>query len=83
MTHILIFSINLAALILYGYDKAMAVSHRWRMPERVLLGIGLVGGAWGALAGMILFRHKIRSIRFWFFLIPCALFYLWLAVTIW
>jgi uncharacterized membrane protein YsdA (DUF1294 family) len=54
--------------------------HQRRIPERTQLGIGLLGGAWGALLGMILFRHKIRKPIFWFTMIPSALLYLWLII---
>ena len=52
------------ALILYGWDKAMAKLRRWRIPEAALLGCALAGGAAGALLGMILFHHKIRKNAF-------------------
>lgn len=68
--------INMIAFGIYGFDKAMAIKHNRRVPEKVLLLIGLIGGAFGALAGMIIFRHKIRHKRFWLILILCALFYL-------
>lgn len=68
--------INLIAFVFYGFDKVMAKAHRRRVPERVLLMIGIFGGAFGALIGMILFRHKIRQGRFWLILIPCALVHL-------
>ena len=79
-TYLLILSA--VTFILYGYDKVMAVSHNWRVPERVLIGSALAGGAWGALAGMVLFRHKIRQSRFWLILIPSGLFYLCLLVAV-
>jgi len=49
---------SLFALVLYGWDKRMAVRDRWRIPEAVLLSTALLGGGAGALAGMLLFRHK-------------------------
>lgn len=56
--------INLAALIFYGLDKQYARFHKWRIPERVLLGIAAFGGSLGALLGMLLFRHKTRKNKF-------------------
>lgn len=50
--------INLAALVLYGYDKAIAGGTRTRVPETVLHGVALMGGSPAALAGQLLFRHK-------------------------
>ena len=48
-----------------------------RIPEAVLLGVGLAGGAPGALLGMRLFHHKTRRAYFrwglWLFLAIDAL----------
>lgn len=57
--------INVLAFLLYGIDKAKAKRGAWRIAEKVLLGIGILGGALGALAGMKLFRHKTRH---WYFI---------------
>lgn len=35
------------------------------MPERWLFVLTIFGGAFGALAGMLLFRHKTRKPVFW------------------
>lgn len=48
----------------YGYDKAAAASNWRRIPESVLLALALVGGTLGALAGMLLFRHKTAKKSF-------------------
>ena len=47
--------VNLAAFAAFGIDKRKAVRHRWRIPEATLLGLCLLGGALGGLAGMHLF----------------------------
>ena len=52
------------ALILFGWDKLMAVLGRSRIPEAALLGAAVLGGGTGALLGMLLFRHKIRKAPF-------------------
>ena len=56
---------SLAAFVLYGGDKCKARRRRWRIRESVLLGCALLGGAAGALLGMLLFRHKTRHWYFW------------------
>lgn len=56
--------VNAAALALFGADKRRAKKARWRVPEARLLLIAALGGSVGALAGMLLFRHKIRKPRF-------------------
>ena len=55
---------NVITALLYGADKAKARRGAWRIPERVLLGCGVCGGALGALLGMRLFHHKTRH---WYF----------------
>ena len=66
------------ALILFGWDKLMAMLGRSRIPEAALLGAAVLGGGTGALLGMLLFRHKIRKAPFpvlvpLFFLLQAAL----------
>jgi len=59
------FIINLVTLLVWEADKRRAVRQQWRVPEKWLFFLALMGGAAGALAGMILFRHKIRKPLFW------------------
>ncbi|MBM6853396.1 DUF1294 domain-containing protein [Mediterraneibacter glycyrrhizinilyticus] len=56
--------INAAAWIMYGLDKWKAKSGAWRISERALLLVTLAGGSVGALAGMMLFRHKTKKAKF-------------------
>ena len=56
--------VNLAAFVLMGADKRRARLHRERVPELALLGVAAAGGSVGAIAGMLLFRHKTRKPRF-------------------
>ena len=58
------FIINIIAFLLYGMDKWKAKFGAWRIPEKTLLGIALLGGGLGALLGMQLFRHKTRHLSF-------------------
>lgn len=58
--------LNFITFLLFGYDKFQARQEGWRVPERALLGLSLCGGGIGALAGMLLFRHKTRKNLFWF-----------------
>ena len=56
--------INLAAFAVYGADKWKARHDRWRVPEKTLLLLALLGGSLGALAGMHSFHHITRK---WYF----------------
>lgn len=56
--------INFTAWAAYGLDKCRARSGKWRIPERTLLLLALAGGSLGALAGMLMFRHKTRKAKF-------------------
>ncbi|HVN73904.1 MAG TPA: DUF1294 domain-containing protein [Methanoregula sp.] len=55
--------VNGGSFLLYGADKIAAVFSRWRVPERRLIAASAVG-PFGACAGMVVFRHKIRNPRF-------------------
>ena len=56
--------INLLTFLPYGLDKYKAIRREWRIPERALLLMAFVGGAFGALSAMRIFRHKTRKGRF-------------------
>ncbi len=56
--------LNSAAFILYGVDKIRAVNQEWRIPEKTLLKVSLLG-PFGGWLGMRLFRHKIKKPRFY------------------
>jgi len=62
--------LSLVTWLLYGLDKLKARQKAWRIPEKVLLGTAILGGAPGALLGMVLFRHKTNH---WYFWIVCCL----------
>ena len=55
---------NVSVLFLYGADKNAAVKGAWRIQEKTLLLCAFIMGGVGALAGMFLFRHKVRKIKF-------------------
>lgn len=57
-------AVNLAAFLTYGWDKMKAKRNEWRVPEKTLLALAVVGGSVGALAGMQFFHHKTRKWKF-------------------
>lgn len=56
--------INLLAFVLMSYDKRMAITGGWRIPERVLLGLSALGGAAGSFVAMRMWRHKTLKPKF-------------------
>ena len=62
--------INLAAWGLMGADKYRARKHAWRIPERTLFAVALLGGSLGAILGMYLWHHKTKH---WYFVIGMPL----------
>lgn len=57
-------AINAVAFFMYGADKLFAKKDMWRIPEKTLLGVAVIGGAFGAFAGMEIFRHKTKHTQF-------------------
>ena len=57
-------AVNLAAFIVYGWDKRLAVRERYRISEKTLILLALFGGSIGSLAAMHLFHHKTRKKKF-------------------
>lgn len=54
----------LIAFVLYGWDKRQARLERWRVSEKTLHGIALLGGWPGAFLGQQMFRHKTQKTPF-------------------
>ena len=52
---------NVVVLLIYGADKLFAKLKTRRIPEKLLIFIALIFGAYGALCGMVLFHHKISK----------------------
>lgn len=61
---LVLIGVNIIAFLLYGADKYRATRKKWRIPEKVLIGIALCGGSAGALLGMYVFHHKTRKNKF-------------------
>jgi len=63
--------VNMVSLVLFGVDKVKSMSGGWRIPESRLLLIAFCG-PFGGYAGMLLFRHKTRKIKF--LIVPVVMF---------
>jgi uncharacterized membrane protein YsdA (DUF1294 family) len=57
---------SVAAAIAYRLDKSAAERDAWRISERMLHFLGLIGGWPGALVAQEVFRHKSRKLSFRF-----------------
>ena len=56
--------INLIGFFSMFLDKQKAKRNKWRIPEKTLFLIALIGGSLGATLGMYTFRHKTKH---WYF----------------
>ena len=56
--------INIIGFLAMGIDKAKAKVGAWRIPEKTLLSMAVLGGAIGVWIGMETFRHKTKH---WYF----------------
>lgn len=57
-------AVSAVTVCLTVYDKLAAQNGRWRIPEKTLLTLGVLGGAAAELATMKLIRHKTKHPRF-------------------
>ena len=73
-----VFIINVISFGMYAIDKRNAHYNCWRLSEALLLGLAVIGGAYGAGAGMILFRHK--TLRKSFLATVTISFILWIVL---
>ena len=58
--------INVVTFAVYGADKRRARRGAWRVSEKTLFLLPLLGGSVGALAGMRVFHHKTKHKEFRF-----------------
>jgi uncharacterized membrane protein YsdA (DUF1294 family) len=73
--------INVLSFAFFGLDKMLATQRSWRVSEKMLWILSLLGGSVGALIGMQFFRHKTKKISFQFILaliIVVQIILLWL-----
>ena len=56
--------INVVTFTVYGIDKLKAKQGSWRISEATLLILAVIGGSFGALFGMKVWRHKTMHKKF-------------------
>ena len=62
--------INLVGLFVMWLDKHKAKKGAWRIKEKTLFAVALLGGALGTTLGMYWFRHKTKH---WYFVVGMPL----------
>lgn len=72
--------VNLLGFALMGIDKAKAKKNRWRIPEKTLFFVAIIGGSIGSIAGMKVFRHKTKHNSFVYGMPAIFAFQLMMAV---
>lgn len=57
-------AINVITFLMMGYDKHEAKKGNWRISEKTLFTLVVIGGSIGGIIGMFTFRHKTKK---WYF----------------
>lgn len=63
---------NIITFAMMGVDKYKSIHGKWRISEQALLAAAFAMGAFGGLAGSIIWRHKTKTWKFRM-LLPIAL----------
>ncbi len=56
--------VSIVTFCFFAFDKWKAQAGWWRIPEKTLITLCLLGGTIGGGAAMVLFRHKISKHSF-------------------
>ncbi|MGM9934017.1 MAG: DUF1294 domain-containing protein [Clostridium sp.] len=56
--------INIIGFLIMFIDKSRAIHKEWRIPEKTLIFISIIGGSIGMFFGMYIFRHKTKHLKF-------------------
>ena len=72
-------AMSIVAFFAYLIDKCRARAGKWRISEAMLLSLGFLGGAVGALLSMELFRHKTKH---WYFRVVNISGLIWQAALV-
>ncbi len=72
--------INILSFSFCLYDKICAIKKKWRVSEKFLMFLSVIGGSIGMLLGMFIAHHKINKPKFLIGL-PTILFVQFLVVS--
>lgn len=64
MINYYLLGINIISMITFYIDKRKAIKKKYRVSEKALIALSLIGGCYGSLIGMYLFRHKTKHLKF-------------------
>ena len=56
--------INIIGLLIMLIDKKKAINSKWRIPEKTIFIVTILGGGIGTIIGMYKFRHKTKKLKF-------------------
>ena len=56
--------INIIGFLVMYIDKQKAKKEKWRIPEKTIFIITVLGGGIGTISGMYAFRHKTQKLHF-------------------
>lgn len=59
-----LFLLSLITFFTYGMDKLLAKKKMFRISEKILITLSIMGGFIGAILGMKIFKHKTKKIKF-------------------
>lgn len=76
------FMVNIFEFIYMGIDKRNAVKNKYRVSEKRLLLLGLIGGAIGGLFAMPFYKHKTKKKKFYIVFILSIIIHLFLWIYI-
>lgn len=71
---------TIVGIAVMGIDKRRARLRKWRIPERVLFLVSLLGGSLGTWSGMYIFRHKTKH---WYFVVCMPLIFIFHLLFLW
>lgn len=63
---------NIVGAAVMAIDKRKAKKHLWRIPEKTLFLVSLLGGSLGTWIGMYRFHHKTKH---WYFVLGMPLIF--------
>ena len=78
--YVFLIIINIVGFAAMGMDKSKAKKGQWRIPEKTLFLLSIIGGSIGTWAGMYVFHHKTKH---WYFVVGMPLILVLQLLIIW